>query len=347
MSEQTPSPATHEMPPEWDAHARTWMALPPPTSLVTTEDPTARDSWLATANAAAQFEPVTLLVDSADIAHARPLVSPEVQLVEAELDDGWLRDSGPTFVRDTRDGSLAAVHWTFNAWGGIQPHARDAAIGATVASRVDVPVISSSMVNEGGGICVDGEGTVIVTETVQLHERRNPGWTKEQVEAELRRTIGASVVIWLERGLMGDMQQFRPNLGTNGHVDVLAAFVRPGVVLVHGQPDSHHHDHAVMAENVRRLKDATDAKGRKLEVVAIDAPADTVVDGVSIDHSYINFSFVNDGIVMGTYADSAADDRAMGMMRELYPGREIVGVDARPIFRNGGGVHCITQQQPA
>ena len=117
------------------------------------------------------------------------------------------------------------------------------------------------MVNEGGGICVDGEGTVIVTETVQLHERRNPGWTRQQVEDELARTIGATTVIWLERGLMGDMQQYRPEVGTNGHVDVLAAFVRPGVVVVHGQPDPAHHDHAVMAENVRRLREARDAQG--------------------------------------------------------------------------------------
>jgi agmatine deiminase len=116
---------------------------------------------------------------------------------------------------------------------------------------------------------------------------------------------------------------------------------------VHGQPDPSHHDHAVMAENVRRLREATDARGRALELITIDAPEDTVVAGVSIDHSYINFSFVNGGVVMGTYGDATADDRAMGTIRDLFPDRRVVGVDAPPIFRNGGGVHCITQQQPA
>jgi agmatine deiminase len=338
---------TYLMPPEWELHSQTWMALPPPSSLVTTEDPGARDSWIETANAVAEFEPVSLLVDRSNLAGVRPTPSDAVTLVEADLDDGWLRDSGPSFVRDARDGSLAAVHWTFNAWGGIQPYGRDARIGAFVGELARVPVVTSRMVNEGGGIHVDGEGTVIVTETVQLHDRRNPGWTKEQVEDELARTIGATKVIWLERGLMGDMQEYRPSVGTNGHVDVLATFVRPGVVVVHGQPDREHHDFSVMAENVRRLRAATDAKGRALEIVTIDAPKNTRDGNVSIDHSYINSSFVNGGLVMSTYGDPAADDRAMGIMRELCPDRVIVGVDARPIFRNGGGVHCITQQQPA
>jgi agmatine deiminase len=337
---------SYVMPPEWEPHARTWMALPPPTSGVSTLDPEAWWSWIDTANAVAEFEPVAVLVDATDVARARSKLTASIELVEARLDDGWFRDSGPTFVRDHRDHSLAAVHWTFNGWGEMQAYDWDALIGGAVGELAGVPVIASSLVNEGGGICTDGEGTVIVTETVQLHDRRNPRWSKEQVEDELRRTIGATTVIWLERGLMGDMQEYRPGVGTNGHVDVLAAFVRPGVVVVHGQSDPAHHDHAVMAENVRRLRAAEDASGRSLEVVPLEAPKDFVVDGISIDHSYINFSFVNDGVVMSTYSDPVADDLAMGKMRELFPDRSVVGVDARPIFRNGGGVHCITQQQP-
>jgi agmatine deiminase len=322
------------------------MALPPPGGFVERGDPGALEAWIATANAVAEFEPVSLLVDPSEVERVRMRVGSGVELVQADLDDGWLRDSGPTFVVDDADGSLAAVHWVFNAWGGIQDHARDARIGAFVAERAGASVQASPMVNEGGGICVDGEGTVIITETVQLHERRNPGWTKQQVEDELAATIGATTVIWLERGLMGDMQQYRPGVGTNGHVDVLAAFVRPGVVVVHGQPDPQHHDHAVMAENVRRLRWARDAQGRALEIISIDAPQDTVVDGVSIDHSYINFSYVNDGLVMSTFGDPKADANAVQILQGLHPERRLVQVDAEPIFRNGGGVHCITQQEP-
>lgn len=322
------------------------MALPPPGGYVEREDPDARDAWLATANAVAEFEPVSLLVDSSDVERVSTEVGPAVELVPADFDDGWMRDSGPTFVIDDTDDSLAAVHWVFNAWGGIQSHSRDARLGSFVAEHAGASVVSSHMVNEGGGICVDGEGTVIVTESVQLHERRNPDWTKQQVEEELARTIGATTVVWLERGLMGDMQQYRPGLGTNGHVDVLAAFVRPGVVVVHGQPDPQHYDYSVMAENTRRLREARDAKGGALEIITIDAPPDTIVDGVSIDHSYINFSYVNDGLVMSVFGDAKADANAAQILQELHPERQLAQVDAEPIFRNGGGVHCITQQEP-
>jgi agmatine deiminase len=334
------------MPAEWERHIRTWMAVPPPGGYVATHDPTALKTWVTAANTIAEFEPVTLLSHPSSADHVRGLASSGVDVVEVDLDDGWLRDSGPTFVVDDTDGSLVAVRWVFNAWGGIQDHTLDARLGSVVAELAGAPAVPSPLVNEGGGICVDGEGTVIVTETVQLHDRRNPGWTKEQVEVELARTVGATTVIWLERGLMGDMQQYRPEVGTNGHVDVLAAFVRPGFVVAHGQPDSSHHDHAVMAENVRRLRAAKDAQGRELQVVTIDAPQDTVVDGVSIDHSYINFSYVNNGIVMSTFGDRDADENATRTLQDLHPDRRVVAVEAVPIFRNGGGVHCITQQQP-
>jgi len=343
------------MPAEWERHTRTWMALPPQHGYVATQDPDALAAWTATANAIAGFEPVSLLATPASIAAVRAQLDGEVELVEAELDDGWLRDSGPTFVVDDSvadgvagsAGALGAVHWTFNAWGGIaDTWQHDARIGASVADRAGAKLLPSKMVNEGGGICVDGEGTVIVTESVQLNDRRNPGWTKGQVEDELARTIGASTVIWLERGLMGDMQEFRPLVATNGHVDVLAAFIRPGVVVVHGQPDPDHYDHAVMAENTRRLREATDARGRKLEIITIDAPEDTVIDGVSVDHSYVNFSYVNDGIVMSTFGDERADANAQSIFKELLPGKQIAMVNAEPIFRNGGGVHCITQHEP-
>ncbi|MEO8106664.1 MAG: agmatine deiminase family protein, partial [Actinomycetes bacterium] len=203
---------TFLMPAEWERHARTWMALPPPRGFIAQQDPSARDAWIATANAVAGFEPVSLLIDPGDEESAREQTEGDVTLVPADLDDGWFRDNGPTFVVDESDGSLAAVDWVFNAWGGIQEHSRDAEMAATVAELAKVPVLDSKLVNEGGGICVDGEGTVIITETVQLHDRRNPGWTRSHVEDELARTIGASTVIWLERGLMGDMQRYRPGL---------------------------------------------------------------------------------------------------------------------------------------
>jgi agmatine deiminase len=338
----------YRMPAEWTRHERTWMSWPATGGYVEASGADAVAAWAAVANAVVGFEPVTMLAGAESLDAARALLDPRVEIVEAELDDSWLRDNGPTFVIGD-GGQLSAVHWTFNAWGqeGNDNCQADAKIGAFVAGLAGVPVVSSPMVNEGGGIHVDGEGTVILTETVQLHENRNPGWSKADVEAELARTIGATAFIWLTRGLMGDMQEFRPGVGTNGHVDVLAAFVRPGVVVVHQQSDPDHYDSEVMAENLEQLRFARDARGRELEIIPIEGPAAHVVDGVAIDHSYINFSFVNDGIVMCSYGDPDADEAARRVLQRLFPDRRVVDVDARPIFRNGGGVHCITQQQPA
>ena len=151
---------------EWERHTRTWMALPPRGGYVEREDPKALDAWIATANAVADFGPVSLLVDPSEVQRVGALVAQSVELIAADFDDGWLRDSGPTFVIYDADGSLSAVHWVFNAWGGIQEHGRDACLGDFVARRAGASLVPSRMVNEGGGICVDGEGTVIVTESV-------------------------------------------------------------------------------------------------------------------------------------------------------------------------------------
>ena len=261
---------TVTMPPEWCPHSRTWMGWPPTGGYIREADGGSDvAAWAAVAAAVVNFEPVSMLVPPEQRDEARAALDPRVELVEVPLDDAWLRDIGPTFVHDA-SGGLVAVDWVFNGWGhSSESFELESQIGQFVARQAGAPVLASSLVNEGGGICVDGEGTVIITETVQLHEKRNPGWTKHRVEDELAATLGVSKVIWLKRGLTGDMQEFRPGVGTNGHVDVLAAFARPGVVLVHGQSDPDHPDHTVMSENVERLRSTTDAKGRQLQIVPI------------------------------------------------------------------------------
>ncbi len=337
----TPSPAEagYKMPAEWAPHTRTWMAWPPDGYLRERGHPAAA-AWAAVANAVARFEPVTMLVDPELEAEARGRLDPGIDVVGRVLDDGWMRDFGPSFVVDA-SGGLGAVAWTFNGWGA-QPWARwdhDAAVAPFVATRTGARLFQSRLVNEGGGLCVDGAGTVLVTESVQLDPRRNPGWSRAEVEAELRAQLGVTTVVWLASGLTADMRGY----GTNGHIDLLAAFARPGLVLVHRQPDPRHPDHAVMAENLERLSQATDAAGRPFELVEITAPDSDELN----DHSYINFSFVNGALVLCLFADTVADAEAMATFARLFPERRLVSVDARPLFAKGGGVHCITQQQPA
>ena len=335
---------TWTMPPEWGPHRRTWMAWPSSAvSMAVLGPPEASyEAWAGVANAVARFEPVTVVCNPADAEAARGFLDKGVSIVKAELGDAWMRDIGPTFVVD-EGGALGAVDWTFNGWGGrtFPECSADALIGRRLAEEAGAVHLPSLLVAEGGNLHIDGEGTLLLTESVQLNRNRNPHWSREEVEAELHAKLGTRKAIWLPRGLVGDDGDF----GTDGHVDTLAAFVRPGVVAVHGQPDPDHPDHQTAKENAAILRGETDAQGRALEVIVLDGPDRRETDGSPIPCSYVNFSFVNGGVVLCGF-DDPLDENAVEIFRRLFNDREIVQVPALDIFRCGGGVHCITQQEP-
>jgi agmatine deiminase len=341
----TPASLGYRMPAEWAPHDRTWMAFP--TANQTFDSPghlhAARLAWAEVANTVVRYEPVTLVVNTGESADARKYVADQVDLVERPLDDAWMRDIGPTFLTDGK-GGLAATDWVFNGWGA-QSWAgweNDQHIAEAVTGLTGVRRFASRLINEGGGIHVDGEGTVLVTETVQLGEGRNSDWTKEEVEAELHAQLGTTKAVWLPRGLTRDYDEF----GTRGHIDIVASFVRPGVVVAHVQPDPAHPDHEVCKELVTILRTSTDAAGRRLEVIELPAP--TVLldeDGEPVDYSYINHYVANGAVILCAFGDPR-DQQAAEILGEAYPGRTVELVDAREIFANGGGIHCITQQQP-
>ncbi|MBC2774033.1 agmatine deiminase family protein [Rhizobium sp. AQ_MP] len=337
------------MPSETAPHDRTWMAFPREgTTLGSGEawKETGYQAWTAVAHSIAEFEPVTMVVDPSERQRARRMLGSHVELVEMPLDEFWMRDLGPTFVLDdARPTVLGAVDWVFNGWGD---HAwaqwkQSAEIARMIASHSGAELVSSLLVNEGGGIHVDGEGTVLVTETVQLDPRRNPFADKSRVEAELARTIGATKVIWLPRGLTRDYEPF----GTSGHVDIVATIAAPGTLLLHRQANPDHPDHAVMRDLRDFLAQTTDASGRTWRILDLDAPAAIRDEDGFVDYSYVNHLAVNGGVIACGFGDEKADAAACAILEEAYPGRRVVSVDSRPIFARGGGVHCITQQQPS
>ncbi|MGK9220620.1 MULTISPECIES: agmatine deiminase family protein [unclassified Microbacterium] len=340
---------TWRMPAETDRHERTWMAFPREGFTLGDTDAEREAgyaAWSAVAHAVAEFEPVTMVVDPSEVARARRMLSSHIELLEAPLDEFWMRDVGPTFVvDDTRPGALGAVDWTFNGWGAPAwaEWRLSAQLGRIVGRAAGAEIVSSALVNEGGGIHVDGEGTVLATETVQLDPRRNPYADKERVEAEFARTIGAAKVVWLPRGLTRDYDEF----GTNGHVDIVATLTSPGVLLLHDQRDPDHPDHAVTRELRAHLAQQTDAAGRAFEIVDLPAPATLRDDEGFVDWSYVNHLVVNDGVIACGFGEDEADGRARDILAEVYPGRTVKTVDAREIFARGGGIHCITQQQPS
>lgn len=340
---------TWRMPAETARHERTWMTFPREgftLGATSAEREACYAAWTAVAHAVAAYEPVTMLVDAEEKARARRMLSGDIELLDAPVDEFWLRDSGPTFVvDDDRPGTLGAVDWVFNGWGApAWAQWRLAAEHARIVARAaGAEIVSSALVNEGGGIHVDGRGTVLATETVQLDPRRNPFADAERVEAEFARTIGATTVVWLPRGLTRDYDEF----GTNGHVDIVATIPSPGVLLLHDQRDPGHPDHAVMRELRAHLSEQTDASGNRFEIVDLPGPTTLRDDEGFVDWSYVNHLVVNGGVIACGFGEPAADERAAAILAEVYPGRSVTTVDAREIFARGGGIHCITQQQPA
>lgn len=330
---------TWRMPPEWEKHEQTWVAFP--TAGYTLGDTAgeheaARTTWANVANQASEFEKVTVVVNPGDESIAKKYLSGQIELLPIPLDDAWIRDSGPTFVVD--NGQLGAVNWVFNGWGsqGWAEFGKDAKLASAVASHVSATQIDSELVNEGGGIHISADGTVLLTETVQLGKGRNPTWSKEQVEQEIHQRLGTSKAIWLKRGLTRDYEEF----GTQGHVDIVACFAPDGRVLYHDQKNPNHPDYQVSSE----VRETFIRAG--LEVVSIPAP-DTLSDHEGyVDYSYINHYVLNNGVLLCSF-DDPRDKEAKAILREVYPGREIVLVDAKELFKRGGGIHCITQQQPA
>jgi len=328
------------MPAEWEPHSRCWMAWPCRDEAWGEHMDAARTAYADVARAIADFEPVTMVCNPSDVAEASLTLGngTPIDVVSMEIDDSWLRDSGPTFLLD-RNGHLAGAHWRFNAWGQkYQPYSRDAVVAKRILKHVGARRFRAPFVLEGGAIHVDGEGTVLTTEQCLLNPNRNPDVTKAEVEQNLRDWLGVSTVIWLPEGLEDDE--------TDGHVDEIACFVRPGVVLALSTDDKSDGNFDVLQTNLDILRSARDAKGRPLQVIEVPQPARQEHKGKRLSLSYINFYIANGGVVMPAF-DVAEDERAFRIIRDAFPNHRVVQVHARDIFLGGGGIHCITQQQPA
>ena len=326
------------MPAEAASHERCLMAWPARAELWDGYAARARAEYAATANAIAAFEPVTMVADPGQAAQVRAACTAAVEVVEIPIDDSWLRDSGPIVVVDGK-GGRAGVDFRFNSWGErFLPYDRDAAAAGQLLAELGIERIESSMVLEGGSITVDGEGTLITTEQCLLNPNRNPGMSREEIEAELRRRLGVSTVIWLKWGHFEDEH-------TDGHVDGVCAYVRPGVVLAQACDDPSNPNHPLMAENLEILRSTRDAKGRRLQVIELPQFPYFELDGRTLMTSYPNFYLANNAVIVPT-AEHPLDDEAISIIVAAFPDREVVGVPSRIVAYGGGGTNCITQQVP-
>ncbi len=335
----TPRDHGFRMPAEWAPHAGCWMAWPCRDSLWGDGLEAARDAYAAVAAAIARFEPVTMIAARDQSAAAAARCGGAVRVLTLAHDDSWTRDTGPTFVVDGA-GAVAGVDWRFDGWGGVYPdHAQDDAMAQAILTDAGARRYAAPIVLEGGSIHVDGEGTLLTTEQCLLDGVRNPRETRASLEAHLRAFVGAKRVIWLGEGLADDE--------TSGHVDNIACFAAPGRVIALTAPDPADANRAPLAENLDRLKAARDAQARPLEVIPIEQPAPRFgVDGERLSLSYVNFYLANGAVIMPAF-DDPADEPARATLKAAFPDRTVVQLPALAIVAGGGGIHCITQQQPA
>jgi agmatine deiminase len=335
-----PREAGFTMPPEWSRHNRSFLAWPVIESVCWPENYAEICAGFAeVANAISLFEPVTMLVHP-DIGDEIKMCCDKVEIMEIEHNDSWMRDNGPTFVVDNK-GQLAGVNWKFNAWGEkYSPWDLDDSVTPKLLDKLGIPRFDAPIIMEGGSLHVDGQGTLMTTEECLLNENRNPGYKKEDIEEILKQYLGIQKVIWLKRGLNGDE--------TDGHVDNIACFARPGMILMQTCHSPEDANYEITMENLEILENTVDASGKKLEVIQIPQPLPAYYNNKRLTLSYLNFYFVNNGIILSVFGEgfSDSDQKAGQILQETFPERKIIKVDGMRLVKEGGNVHCITQQMP-
>ena len=291
----------------------------------------------------ASGEQVTMGASTAQFSEARAMLPDAVRVVELTAEDSWARDQGPTFVVDGQ-GARRAVDWIFDAWGGLYEPVHDVLVARKICEIEGCDRYAPQLILEGGAIHVDGEGTCLTTEACLLS--RNPGLLRAEIEDVLCSHLGVDKVIWLGRGLDGDI--------TGGHVDNLACFAAPGVVCLAWTDDRNDPLHAICTDAGARLEATSDGRGRRLEVHRLPTPGPLAYTeeessekaGRRLAASYVNFYIANEAVIV-PLLDPRTDDQALEVLGALFGDRSVVGLPGREVLLGGGNIHCITQQLPA
>ena len=347
----TPAELRYAMPAEWSFQEAVWLSWP-----VNDErhwggvkQTLIREKFAEIAAAISRFETVRINAEGSE--HAAILeacnkakaVPERVQLFDHPHNDVWCRDHGPIFLKNRETGEVAISDWGFNAWGGkFPPYDLDNSIPQQVAKSLGMERFEGGMILEGGAIEVNGASQLLTTEAVLLNKNRNPHLSKEEIEQKLRDTLDVRDILWLKQGIEGD--------DTDGHIDDLARFIDPGTIVACVEKDRSSPNYPVLDENLGRLKSFLGHEGRPFEIVPIHLPEACEVPGWRLPvlpASYVNFLIVNGGVLVPTFRQHKNDDRALGILRELFGDREVIGIDCLDLVEEGGTLHCISQQQPA
>ncbi len=324
------------IPAENAPHAGCWMAWPARSDIWGHDLSAVRDVCARVARAVSAFEPVTMFARPSHAKEAATACGPRTRVVSLQIDDCWIRDTGPLIAAD-REGVLAGSVLNFNGWGNKQPHTADAAVAARLCQSIGVAQHIVPFVSEGGAWEFDGEATALTTESAVLNPNRNPQLTKADVESAARRFFGVEKIIWLPGAR---------DYWTDGHVDGIARFVRPGDVVIETASDPRDPDAPWLARDAAALRSATDARGRTLGITTLQRAPRVRSRSPDFCNCYVNYYLANGGLIMARFGDAVADARARDVVAALYPHRRIVQLDIDALAAGGGGIHCITLQQP-
>lgn len=368
----TPAKLGYYMPAEWSRHAATWLSWPKDPETWPDRVPRVQEIFLEMMAALAPHEIVNLLVDDAETENTVRVRCEfdgveNIHFHQIPTVDSWIRDYGPNFLvsdklqfvaeADKKFGlgeeddklkfagqTLAYNDWTFNAWGNKYAELKkDDAVPALLESFLHVPRFTPGIVMEGGSIEVNGAGCVLTTEQCLLNKNRNPQLSRSEIEEYLGNYLGARKVLWLGEGIVGD--------DTDGHIDDIARFVAPNVIVCAVEDDPEDANYALLQDNLKRLQRLTDAHDRPFEIVTLPMPG--VVGGTSTDNrnfdrlpsSYANFYIANE-VVLAPIFGHSNDSRALETLAKLFPTRRVVGINCEPLVWGMGTIHCVTQQQP-
>ena len=347
-SDETPTKLGFRMPAEWQRHSGTWLTWPKDPETWPERVDQVEEVFLQMMAALTPHEIVNLLVDDAD-AEARVRgrctfpTATNIRFHRIQTVDSWIRDYGPNFVtRD--DGSLAYNDWQFNAWGNKYEELKeDDRIPELLEPVLRLRRFEPRIVMEGGSIDVNGAGCVLTTEQCLLNPNRNPGLTKVEIEQVLKDYLGVNKVLWLGEGIVGD--------DTDGHIDDIARFVSPNVIVCAREDDPEDANHELLEDNLRRLRSMTDSFGKSFEIITLPMPG--IVGGTSTDSrnlerlpaSYANFYIANNVVLAPVFGHSN-DRRATDTLQKVFPDRHVVPINCEPLVWGMGTIHCITQQQP-
>lgn len=333
----SPSPGGWRMPEETHPHELTYMTWPT-RGIWKSDISGVRQDIARIARTIAEFEPVVLLANTGDVKAAQRACGSGVEVIPIPVDDLWTRDTGPSFVLGPQ--GIAGVDLNFNGWGEKQPHSRDRRVAREILADDHIKRIEAPITGEGGAIEVDGVGTLMATESCWVNSNRNPGASRDDIERALKNLFGATTVIWV-KGVKG--QDI-----TDYHIDALARFSEPGVVVMSRPDEQAPRDVWTDAYDQARgvLDHAVDSRGKRLEIVELPEPADIGRRGDQFLASYVNYYVTNGGVVLPRFGDKRADSDAVSIVGDLYPGREIVPLPIDTLAEGGGGIHCATQQLP-